>query len=236
MPSHRQPTAQIRTGKKTSIWLALAVASAFHALILLVPVSRQTTPAEHSGVHIELQLTSFTPPETATPAPELEPEILLPFPEPEPESVKEVAETKPVTEQPTLIPAPPARELKHDLEDLSEQQRAHLTNNILSRQFITEESATDRLFGKQPRQNSLESRREFHYPERENLIAMLDQPMPEVPFAYTPGLIHFAYDPGFKGELQRFWDVITPEFGWITDNGTEFKCVWVLVIGGCGWK
>jgi hypothetical protein len=68
------------------------------------------------------------------------------------------------------------------------------------------------------------------------MIAMLDQPMQKVPFAYTPGLVKFAYAPGVKGDLQRFWDVITPEFGWRTKNGTEFRCVWVLIIGGCGWK
>ena len=65
---------------------------------------------------------------------------------------------------------------------------------------------------------------------------MLDQPMPDLPFAYTRGLVKFAYDPGLKGDLQRFWDVITPEFGWRTKNGTEFRCIWVLIIGGCGWK
>jgi len=65
---------------------------------------------------------------------------------------------------------------------------------------------------------------------------MLEQPLPDMPFAYTPGLVNFDYDPGVKGDLQRFWDVITPEFGWRTNNGTEFKCVWVLVIAACGWK
>lgn len=235
MHTRKQAPTSNRTGKQTSIWLALTVAIGFHTLILLVPFSKHTTPAKHSGVQIELQLTSFTPPEPTPPAPELEPEVLAPIPEPEPEPGK-LADTQPDTPPPALIPAPPIRELEHNMENMSEQQTTRLTNSILIRQFVTEESATDRLFGKSPMQDSSEPRREFHYPERDNLIAMLDQPMPEVPFAYTPGLIRFAYDPGFKGELQRFWDVITPEFGWITDNGTEFKCVWVLVIGGCGWK
>jgi len=68
------------------------------------------------------------------------------------------------------------------------------------------------------------------------MIDMLDQPMPDVPFAYTPGLIYFAYDPGLKGDIQRFWDVITPEFGWRTKYGTEVRCKLILVIVGCGWK
>ena len=76
----------------------------------------------------------------------------------------------------------------------------------------------------------------FQFPEQENMITMLNQPMPELPFAYKAGLVNFAYDPGIKGDLQRFWDVITPEFGWRTKHGTEVRCIWILVIGGCGWK
>jgi hypothetical protein len=79
-------------------------------------------------------------------------------------------------------------------------------------------------------------KKEFHYPVRQNMMTMLDQPVPDLPFAYTPDLIYFAYDPGVKGDLQRMWDAITPEFGWRTDNGTEFKCKWILIIAACGWK
>jgi len=111
-----------------------------------------------------------------------------------------------------------------------------MTNTILARQFITEESVTDQIFGKQSQQKHTELIKEFHYPVRPDMLVMLKRPMQELPFAYTPGLINFAYEPGVKGDLQRFWDVITPEFGWITDNGTEFKCKWLLVIAGCGWK
>lgn len=52
---------------------------------------------------------------------------------------------------------------------------------------------------------------------------------------HTPGLIRFAYATGMKGDLHRFWDAITPEFGGITKYGTEIKCKWVLVIVGCAW-
>ena len=65
---------------------------------------------------------------------------------------------------------------------------------------------------------------------------MLDQPLPDLPFAYTHGLVNFAYEPGVKGDLQRFWDVITPEFGWRTKYGTEVKCILILVVAGCAWK
>ena len=119
---------------------------------------------------------------------------------------------------------------------MDELERRELTNSILTRQFITEESVTDKLFGKQVLQQPSEFQKEFHYPVRRSMITMLDQPMQELPFAFTPGLIHFAYDPGVKGDLQRFWNVITPEFGWRTKYGTEVRCTWMLVIVGCGWK
>jgi len=202
---------QIRTEKKASIWLALTVAIGLHAIILLLPITRQLPPAENERAHIELQLTSFTPPEAI---------------------IKAQTKIKPAT----LAASPQARDLEHDLEKMSEQAKRRMTNSILTRQFISEQSEADKLFGKPLVAYSSEPQKAFHYPVRQDMIAMLDQPMPEVPFAYTPGLINFAYDPGLKGDLQRFWDVITPEFGWRTKNGTEFKCIWVLIIGGCGWK
>ena len=36
-------------------------------------------------------------------------------------------------------------------------------------------------------------------------------------------------------DLQRFWDKLTPEFGWRTKNRTKVQCRWVLVIVACGW-
>ena len=68
------------------------------------------------------------------------------------------------------------------------------------------------------------------------MLTMLNRPMQDLPFEYTPGLVHFAYVPGVRGDLQRFWDVITPEFGWRTNNGTEVRCKLLLVVIGCGWK
>ena len=115
-------------------------------------------------------------------------------------------------------------------------EKTRLAHTILSSQFITDESASDQLFGPASARYSIQPRTDFHYPEKANLVAMLDQPMQNLPFEYRPGLIHFAYAPGVKGDLQRFWDVITPEFGMITDHGTEIRCVWVLVIAACGWK
>ena len=140
----------------------------------------------------------------------------------------------------TVLPtshAAPLTSIKRDLESMNTEQRTRLTHSILSSQFITEDSATDLLFGKPIADVQKEfTHQEFHFPQRPNLVKILDQPMQELPFDYTPGLVYFAYDPGIKGDLQRFWDVITPEFGWTSKYGTEVKCIWVLVIAACGWK
>ena len=243
MHTLRQKPKQIRTGKKAGIWLALCCALALHAIFLLLPLARQMPPDNKLLTTIELQLTSFSPQSPALPEPITKPEV--PPPEPEPELISEQAvalpenetEVRPVmAETPQVKTSPVARNLRPDLDSMGEPEKKQLTNTILARQFFTEESAADQLFGKPLPQHNTEIRKEFHYPLRPDLIAMLDQPLPEVPFDYTPDLVYFAYDPGVKGDLQRFWDVITPEFGWRTKYGTEVKCIMVLVIIGCGWK
>ena len=237
MQNCRQVHVQTRTGKKTGIWLALAVALGLHAIILLLPITREIPLVEYDGAQLELQLTSFTPPPVPL-APLQPPETISPVSAPEPlaEPAKAIAEAQAEVKTQIVATSPQARDLEHDPEKMSERAKKRLTNSILSRQFIPEESEADKLFGKPLEQHSSEPLKEFHYPAKPNMISMLDQPMPEAPFAYTPGLVKFAYAPGVQGDLQRFWDVITPEFGWRTKNGTEFRCVWVLIIGGCGWK
>ena len=238
-----------RTGERAGIWLATLFALGLHAVFLLLPIARQLPPVESSQNTIELQLTTLPPSPAFIPA--ALPELLPPEKSPEPEeqsldeSVPEppgAATLKQAEIQPeTTDPAPESplqlvRQHKRDLDKMDELERTRLMDTILARQYLSEESAVDQLFGKLPVQDGAEIRKEFHYPTRPNMLAMLDQPMPKVPFAYTPGLVNFAYDPGVKGDLQRFWDVITPEFGWRTKYGTEVKCIMVLVIIGCGWK
>ena len=235
MQSRRKARVQTRTGKKNGIWLALVVALGLHSIILLMPITRQIPPTENVRAQIELQLTTFSPPPQAPTQP---PETISPASVPEPlaEPSKAIVEAQVEVKPPILTASPQARDLENDLEKISEQANRRLTNTILTRQFISEESEADKLFGRPLEQYSSEPQKEFHYPVKHDMISMLDQPMPDLPFAYTPGLVNFAYDPGIKGDLQRFWDVITPEFGWRTRNGTEFRCIWVLIIGGCGWK
>jgi len=222
-----------------AIWLALLIALGLHGLILLLPLSGQKPDTTPVSAQIELRLTKFEPPPVAEEIFLVEPESPPP-PAPLPTPI---VQDKPVplvkTPSQVVEATPPATTLapiERDLEQMTPVEKTQLTYTILSSQFITDESVADQLFGPVVARYSTETRTEFHYPEKANLVAMLDQPMQDLPFEYTPGLIHFAYAPGVKGDLQRFWDVITPEFGMITDHGTEIRCVWVLVIAACGWK
>lgn len=244
MHDGRQKSARDGTGEKAGIWLALAIAIGLHVIVLMLPIARHKPAGEMHGPSIELQLTTVYP---QTPAPPTDqPEPVLPPPEPATETAAELPHVAP--EEPTGPMADPAtdeppaterlveRETQRDLDSMSDPEKSQLTSTILARQFFTEESAADQLFGKPLQQPATELFKGFHYPLRPDLISMLDQPVPDLPFAYTPGLVYFAYEPGVKGDLQRFWDVITPEFGWRTKYGTEVRCVLVLVLVGCGWK
>jgi len=232
-----------RTGKRAEIWLAFAVALALHLGFLFLPILGENRPApEHRpSIAIELSMVEHQAPDMAVPAPESMPRepVVEQRPETPPaESPPETtAEAPPVTPlQPTATPAPANPVFAPGLHSLGETEKKVLTSTILARQYLTEESAVDRLFGKPLAQEVRDVQKDFHYPLRPDLLEMLDKPLPDLPFEYTPGLVYFAYDPGLKGDLQRFWDVITPEFGWRTKYGTEVKCALVLVIVGCVWK
>lgn len=246
MQVYRKKAKRNRQRKKSNIGLALLFALGFHALILILPLTGKTPVPERTLAQIEVQLTTFTAPslppqtETTLPEPDSEPEH-VPEPEPPLEPLGSMVESQPAIEP--VEPAPPEpsslpqiTELRRDLGSMSDTERSRLTSTILTRQFISEESVADKIFGRPIELNSNVLQKDFHYPIRPGLLVKLNQPMQELPFAYTPGLVHFAYDPGVKGDLQRFWDVITPEFGWRTRYGTEVRCKWLLVIVGCGWK
>lgn len=244
MQTFSQKAIRKRQGKKPGISLALVIAFIFHILILILPLTGKTPAPENTSAQIEVQLTTFTAPSPLPlveamppePVPEQEPEQ-----EPIPEPVESIVETKPEIEavepEPVRVtPLSQITELRRDVDSMTDTERRSLTNTILSRQFITEVSAADKIFGKPFEPISTASQKDFHYPIRPDLLDQLNRPMQELPFAYTHDLVYFAYDPGVKGDLQRFWDVITPEFGWKTKYGTEVRCIWVLVIVGCGWK
>lgn len=231
-----------RTGKTASIWLALFAAFCVHVIIILLPVDRTLKVAEPTDVHIELELTAFSKaPEPEKAEVEVEPDPPEIVAESEPEFPKRIVEQLPVPLPvepgvPEEAPATPIPDPDRSLDTMSEPEKSRLTTAILTRQYISEESVAEQIFGRPAVRENSEAQEGFHYPVRESMITMLDRPMPDLPFAYTPDLVHFAYDPGVKGDLQRFWDVITPEWGFRTKYGTEVRCIWILVFAGCAWK
>lgn len=238
---------RFRTGKRANIWLALTVALALHALFLILPLAGNPPREQDRQRPIEIQLAKagkpasppIAPaPETSAEPPHASAEPTTDTPLPREQAVPEKLAESPPGNAPPVPPAhtTPYRKTTPDFELMSEVERKVLANTILARQYMTEESAVDRLFGKPLAHSTDDIRKEFHYPLRPDLIEMLSQPLPDLPFEYTPGLIYFAYDPGLKGELQRFWDIITPEFGWRTKYGTEVRCALIVIIPGCVWK
>lgn len=231
-------TRKGRTGP--AIWFALAIALGLHGIFLLLPLTGQIPESSPLSAQIELKLTLPEPLQAAA-------ENLIPEQPPARQAAVQPApgdtEPAPVPSVNTPFPMPLQNSrvttltpIERDLERMTTENKRRLTSAILSSQFITGKSAADQLFGKPMERSGTTVQTEFHYPERPSLVTMLNQPMQELPFEYTPGLIQFAYAPGLKGKLQRFGDRITPEFGWITKYGTEVKCIWVLVIAACGWK
>jgi hypothetical protein len=235
-----------RTGNRTAIWLSLALALCLHAVVFLLPALPDPPQPRVSEARIELQFSDARKaqvvpqqpaPDTPTPATEPEP---LPLPEippqaPAPEQLAEVAPAEPRAPAARAF-EPAAPNVRKPLEEMNDNERRRLADSLLGQQFIRQESVTEKVFGKPLASQDPVPAADFRLPERPSMIAMLDKPVPDLPFAYQEGLIHFAYDPGVKGDLQRFWDVITPEFGFRTKYGTEVRCIWILVIGGCAWK
>lgn len=237
-----QKYRQIHTGKRATIWLALLIALGMHAMFLNLPFSLQTGQTPKAGKLLELHLGRLLEPQsskdthTAEETP-WEPERELPS---EPETAKSTQDIVPGKVADTTLPAkqtePFTPYTRTSFDKMTEIEKMIVTSSILSQQFIRKKPEIEQLFGRPLKDKKPGPIAEFHYPERVNMIRMLDKPMPDLPFAYQENLIHFAYDPGVRGDLQQFWDVITPEFGWRTRYGTEVRCVWVLVIAACGWK
>jgi hypothetical protein len=236
-------TLQLR-GSKSAFLLAMMIAVGLHTLILLLPLPGKAPEPQTVSTRIDLELVGIV----SKPASEKKTSFQMPAPEPvaaptvrQPELTSIPPRKAPVSAALPASSFEPLAPIQRDLQSMNAAEKASLTHSILSSQFITQDSAADQIFGKQittisTTYSAEHSRADFHIPEKANMIRMLDQPMQDLPFAYTPDLIYFAYDPGIKGGLQRFWDVITPEFGWRSNNGTEIRCAWLLVIAACGWK
>ena len=227
--------APSRIGAHTRIGPALAIALVLHAILLLLPLSRQLPLDGHESIEIQVQLINAgskpvdrKPVSPATPA----------------EGVIEVKPAPPpmqasVLSGPSTVNLTAIRREQDQLPDrLSPDPKSmldtdQLTHRILASPYISEESVTDQLFGKAPVQDIPDP--DYHRPAQEDMFTVLNAPLPELPFDYAQGLMKFSYEPGAIGKVQRFFDVITPEFGWTTRYGTKVECAWVLVIVACGW-
>jgi len=220
----------MRRRQNTGILKALAAALLLHALVLLLPLTGPAPPVTGDADAIEVELIAYLPAQSVAeplPEPVEEPDVA---PEPPPDVETSIAQA------PAELPRVEPETVPPIAEDVVAQAPPDQSAVILSRQFITGASEADRLFGRPLVIEDPAAQQGFRFPARPDMLAMLNKPMQDLPFAYTPGMVYFAYDPGIKGDLQRFWDVITPEFGWRTNNGTEFRCILILVIVGCGWK
>lgn len=70
-------------------------------------------------------------------------------------------------------------------------------------------------------------------PPGDVMLALQDH-LPELPFG-SSGMELAFYSSGFRGDLERFGDAITQEFGFKTRYGTRVKCVAMVVLVVCGW-
>lgn len=225
----------------TAIWLALTLALLLHVVFILTPIIKQYKPPRSDLVSIAIEVKRPPPPPVPAESVRQRHESLsLPAQKPSQQAVKKDASKAQSTLENTPGPLP-AEGLRQPepgpgmSPELNRQQLQKLSPQILGSQFIREKPVTENIFGAPSHPDPQAERKEFHFPQRPNMLTMLDKPVPDLPFSYVPGLIEFAYDPGVKGEMQRFWDKITPEFGWRTNYGTKVRCKWVLVVAACGW-
>ena len=247
VPHSQQTTASPADYRRshTAIWVTLAFALLLHIFFILMAFIKQVEPQRTASNSIDIQVQRYPPPpasdesvEEKTAAARLPAQSL-----PQQPAKKPTAETTDTSKNTlkssasaassqTLLQPTPAPEQK---QETSQQRLQDLSPQILSSQFIREKSTPGNIFGPPSHKDPQSARKEFHFPHKPNMITMLGKPVPDLPFGYRPGLIKFSYDAGVKGDLQRFWDTITPEFGWRTNYGTKVKCKWVLVIAACGW-
>lgn len=197
---------------KANFGLALLLAVILHMLFLALPKSGPAPGVTHPQASFRLHLTTL--PQTA------------------PETMDEKRPPGAGTAAPRAMP----RTTKGSESKTAPVQTRSLARQLLSRQYLSERPVRDPLSAAGPHPQTHAPERSFHYPRRIDMLTMLDRPLPDLPFEYTSGLVRFAYDPGVRGDMQRFWDKITPEFGWTTRYGTEVRCVWVLAVMACGWK
>jgi len=191
------------------LWLFFALAIVVHAVfILALRTKKMAAPAtEHSS--LQVQLISH-PPALEVEQP-LESEPLTEWREPESPALDELPPA------PVTVPQPP-------VPVVVQQLPSNNARRLLSRQFDYED------FVAEP-----EDRPDFYLRQQISLEMALNQPSLQLPFEDSRIYLVDNYDDGIMGGIDRFWDNVSIPFGFTTKNNTRVQCVWVLVIGGCGW-
>jgi len=191
------------------LWLFFAMAIVVHAVFILALRTKKMVAPVTERPSLQVQLISHPP--AVEVEPPLEPKPLVEWREPEPPTLDELPPS-PVTEPqpptPVVVQQPPSRN----------------TRRLLSRQFDYEGFA-----------QGSEDKPDFYPRQRASLEMVLNQPSLQLPFEDSRIYLVDSYADGIMGVIDRFWDDVTVPFGFTTKNNTRVQCVWVLVIGGCGW-
>ncbi len=206
------------------VWLVIA--TLVHCAVLWW-LSLQPLPAPVRQPALEVELISpvIAPPEPIArpePAPLLEREQLAPA---EPEEIPVTPDT------PKSDPIETRDMPEPSVQPVAEEVAGPTADDLLN------QMARYRLDG----QSQLDIAPEPQIPpmllglaDQTNMLTTLDRPLPQLPF--EPGEMGLRfYSAGFRGKLERGFDKITPEFGFVTSFGLEVKCVYVLVVVACSW-
>lgn len=204
-----------RLEQHRSFTLLLAAVTLLHLLLLLIPVIRPLAPEKAPSPTVTIRL-SAQPPEEAPPEPlpEQEPPEPPPLVPAEPVELVEL----PAPEPEPVAPAPvekPQISAYRVLSDLREKQN----KDPLAR-FNTADQ---------------DDRPDYYVRYQPSVEDVINEPSLQLPFRDTRVYLVGSYDPGFPGDVQRFFDKVTVPFGFTTKNNTRVQCAWILVIAGCSW-
>ena len=229
--SHSRPAplySRARLGGNGRFYVALGLALAVHAGLFVLPIQKQQARLAKAHGLLSVRLATLSaedgpghhfPVESETQPPVQSDRSVPPIPAPP------SADTEALSAEPKTRPA------RVDAVDTERVKRS-----ILASQFLPAEQKSPEGFSLQAPENATELRPDFYLPHRASMYEVMMPPLPELPFAHEPGFVQFSYTaPGFLGELQYFFDVITPEFEFKTKHGTRVKCALILVIAGCVW-
>lgn len=194
-----------RTGSPVRMGFVLALALAIH-LAMMIWWNIKQQPDYSGSEPLKIRLL----PNPAVETPVVIPAQKPPIPEFEQAQQPEPAQTK-LESTPEPEPLPSAADL------MSSLRKFRLSDDRLY------------LAGPPPPQIRL-----LGEPPPGDVMLALQHRLPQLPFGST-GLDLAFYSNGTRGDLERFGDAITQEFGFQTRFGTRVKCVVMVVLLVCSW-